>query len=111
MNNFTKRKCGVCDRTFRIGFSTCTHSGPCPFDNYEVEDREQMKDYCAESKEFIHGQVRMIDHTYPARNVAEAEEIALRNGWTFLGEMIMDEDVDDCVIALIEWSMSDEQVH
>ena len=63
--------------------------------------------FCAESAQ---GDV-IFAHTYDATDIASAQRIAARNGWTFLGELIDEVGADDEMIAQMEKNLSRPTIH
>ena len=61
--------------------------------------------FCAESKQ----NGIWFDHTYEADNADHAQYIANQNGWTFLGEVVI--DADEELYAQMEKQLYDPVIH
>ena len=62
--------------------------------------------WCAESER----DGTLFAHTYDAPDTMTAKKIAVDNGWVFLGELV-DEGVEDDVVAMVEKAMINPTIH
>ena len=65
------------------------------------------KTYCAESvKDGV-----LFAHTYDAPDIETAQKIAVKNGWSFLGELMDEVAVTDEETAILEMVFTDPVIH